>query len=502
MKRNIIKKAGIGLATVAIVVAGVAAFSAFESHIINVTARIENALQVSDGPIEFGTVFPQEYITEDISVALSESFRGEDRVDDVRYVIKQKPKVKEPCQPTPPPSPDLLTLGGLIGVASAQEVPCDPSDPHANPQPGDPYATIFPSTHPEGIVAWRYCEENLPLNAPYDLDETDLQAEYWQYCYLPLANYLSKHEITPDGDPDNDQSVDAFHQAYIWDEDGSHLNPDFIATGYLAISDEDLRDRWTIDLKVPCFINQCAQEADNEDNDIDDHIPGFFVPHDFRLPTSTEHAVFGTDLWIEVTEISLSEEPPPPTDETTITVIKDVINLDGGTLGIPNFPLFIDGSPVTSGVPVVVAPGPHTVSETGQTGYDPEIGGACNPDGTISILAGEDLVCTITNDDIPPSITLTKVINNDVSGGPGPITDVAVFSLTIDGVPISSGGTKEVTAGVGHTLDETEDPDYDAVMSGDPKCPASVGGLTAVLDLDESISCTITNTFDGSDDGV
>ena len=135
------------------------------------------------------------------------------------------------------------------------------------------------------------------------MTEEDLADEYWQHCYLPLANYLSKHETTVDGDPDNDKSIDAFHQAYQWEGQGSALDPDFIATGYLAKSDQDTEDSWTIDLKVPCFVNHCAQEADNPQNGLDDEIPGFYVPLDFRLPTSTEHLVFGTDLWIEVTGV-------------------------------------------------------------------------------------------------------------------------------------------------------------------------------------------------------
>src|SRR3989344_597566 len=92
--KNLLKKGGIAVATVAIVIVGAAAFSAFESHVINVTARIENGLFVDTDDIGFGTVFPQEYLTSDVRIALSDSFFGEDRVVDIEYVIKQKPKVK------------------------------------------------------------------------------------------------------------------------------------------------------------------------------------------------------------------------------------------------------------------------------------------------------------------------------------------------------------------------------------------------------------------------
>lgn len=91
------KKILLGLAAVVVVVGGVAALSAFEAHIINVTAHIENALSVSTKHIGFGTVFPQEMVEEDFTVRLSSSFLEADRVDDVEYDIVQKPKPRDPA---------------------------------------------------------------------------------------------------------------------------------------------------------------------------------------------------------------------------------------------------------------------------------------------------------------------------------------------------------------------------------------------------------------------
>src|SRR3989344_1287052 len=101
MIKNIIKKVGLAGATLAVVVAGAAAFSAFEAHGINVTARIENALKVDTYAIDFGTVFPQEKLDKFFNVGLSDSFVAEDRVDDVEYFIRQKPKcANDPLNPT------------------------------------------------------------------------------------------------------------------------------------------------------------------------------------------------------------------------------------------------------------------------------------------------------------------------------------------------------------------------------------------------------------------
>ena len=76
------------------VLSGVAAFSAFEAHVINVTAHIENALKViSPSELTFGTVFPQEYLEESIWITTSCSFlEDQTRVSTIDYKIVQKPK--------------------------------------------------------------------------------------------------------------------------------------------------------------------------------------------------------------------------------------------------------------------------------------------------------------------------------------------------------------------------------------------------------------------------
>ncbi|TSC82177.1 MAG: Ig-like, group 2, partial [Parcubacteria group bacterium Gr01-1014_20] len=86
------KKLLIGFGAVAIALVGASMFAAFEAHVVNVTARIENALSVPTTRITFGTVFPQEHLNKPLQVSLSQSFLDEDRVDDIEYFIRQKPK--------------------------------------------------------------------------------------------------------------------------------------------------------------------------------------------------------------------------------------------------------------------------------------------------------------------------------------------------------------------------------------------------------------------------
>jgi len=89
------KKILLGLVAIVVVAGGVAALSAYEAHIINVTAHIENALKVTpNAPIAFGTVFPQEYFERRLFITTSESFCESDqrRVLNIDYKIVQKPK--------------------------------------------------------------------------------------------------------------------------------------------------------------------------------------------------------------------------------------------------------------------------------------------------------------------------------------------------------------------------------------------------------------------------
>ena len=251
------KKIIISLAAVAIVVGGVAAMSAFEAHIINVTAKIENALSVNPTEIMFGTVFPQEHLFKDLSIALSQSFIAEDRVDDIAYTIKQKPKPKDV-------EPD-----GLLKP-----------DFNMYKEGGQFYGQLYGYTIDNDTDRAEYCHRMSPADA------SDLNDLYYINCYPVLCPYLSK---TPDDAPANDTGVPAFH------------DPIEVALGYLSKIDQDIVDNWIIDLDVPCFNGQCAQDWTHEG---------------WELPTGLEHETFGCDLWIEVTRVS---EAPDVCEYSVVT---------------------------------------------------------------------------------------------------------------------------------------------------------------------------------------
>ena len=83
------KKLLLGLGALAMMLSGVAMVSAYEAHIINVEAKVENALNVGVKHLGFSTVFPEEFILKDFSVATSGSFCSETqkRVRNIDYEL-------------------------------------------------------------------------------------------------------------------------------------------------------------------------------------------------------------------------------------------------------------------------------------------------------------------------------------------------------------------------------------------------------------------------------
>ena len=259
------KKLLIGFGVLAATVAVLPMFAAFEAHVINVTATIENALSVPTESISFGTVFPQEHLNKALDISLSSSFLAEGRVDDVDYFIRQKPK---------------------CGITSQNGTVLDKSSPVLF-KTGHIIVGNNPQT-PEVETYWVDCGD-----APRAL----ISGETWGVLPM-LCPYISKH---PDDVPfPNDQKLNSFHQPFEIINGGIKWND---TAGHLAKSQQDTVDNWTVDLAVPCFGGYCAQDwADfvkkiSENPDIN--------PSDYVQPKDNEHKVFGCDLWIEVGSISL-----------------------------------------------------------------------------------------------------------------------------------------------------------------------------------------------------
>jgi hypothetical protein len=169
----------------------------------------------------------------------------------------------------------------------------------------------------------------------------------------------------------------------------------------------------------------------------------------------------------------------------TLTLVKTVVNDNGGGLSANDFPRFIDGAPVAWNTAVELTVGPHTASETPQAGYTASAwGGDCAADGSVTLAAGDNKTCTITNDDQQAYITVVKVVTNDDGGSAAPND----FNLTLEGNAVLSGVQVPVNPGT-YTAGETLLSGYTFEgFSGD--CDAN--GDTTVA-LGQSKTCTLTN---------
>lgn len=247
---------------VAFALVGASMFAAFEAHVVNVTARIENALGVSTNALNFGTVFPQEHLDKQLDVQLSRSFLEEDRVDDVEYFIRQKPKCAITSQNG--------TVADLANTATGHVIPTqdDPATPEDESKGGTAY-TIDCGPAPRQLT----------------------EGESWGV--LPsLCEYISK-----EGDEETDGTTPSFHTP--WTVSGGQVS--WTDTkGRLAKSNQDVVDNWTIDLSVPCFGGYCAQDWEDFVHGINPDAD----PSAYTQPIGNEHKIFGCDLWVEVNHVS------------------------------------------------------------------------------------------------------------------------------------------------------------------------------------------------------
>lgn len=178
----------------------------------------------------------------------------------------------------------------------------------------------------------------------------------------------------------------------------------------------------------------------------------------------------------------------------TLTLVKTVVNNDGGTLEADDFPVFVNDDEVAWGTEISIPAGEHAVSETQQPGYlAGPWGGDCAADGTLNAEVGGTYTCTITNDDLPAGLTIVKeVLIGDL--------EPADFPLLItngDGVTqtVSSGQVTTLPAGT-YTIGEDQQEGYELV---DIECDNGVvlaegeDTVTITVGLDEAVVCLITN---------
>ena len=181
----------------------------------------------------------------------------------------------------------------------------------------------------------------------------------------------------------------------------------------------------------------------------------------------------GSWIWWQLGEadLTLADQTPPtssgsPKGVATITVVKLVVNANGGTKTPADFPLFVNGTPVDSGIPNAF-PAPaeaYRVTETSDPDYAGTFSGDCDATGGIALNPGDTDICVITNTyvgpaiasaaPIPPLIDVVKTASpTTLPNGPGavtysyaikntgtvPITDVTLTGDTCSPIKLISG---------------------------------------------------------------
>ncbi|MCU1338408.1 MAG: hypothetical protein JWO19_3989, partial [Bryobacterales bacterium] len=201
---------------------------------------------------------------------------------------------------------------------------------------------------------------------------------------------------------------------------------------------------------------------------------------------------------------------------TRLTLHKVVVNDNGGTAVATDWMLSATGPTNISGTDgsanvtsKTVNPGTYNLSESGGpsgytngTTYSCVLNGAAPvPGNSITLADGDTAVCTITNDDIAPTLTLVKNVVNDNGG-----TSLAsAWTLTATGTGGFSGsngtlsnnsltqtlGPKTVNANVAYSLSESGPSGYAA--SAWTCVGGTQSGSNITLAVGGSATCTITN---------
>ncbi|MES3005820.1 MAG: peptidoglycan-binding domain-containing protein [Patescibacteria group bacterium] len=188
--------------------------------------------------------------------------------------------------------------------------------------------------------------------------------------------------------------------------------------------------------------------------------------------------------------VTIQVNIPPVSSTGSLTVTKIV---NGGTAATSSFSLFVDGSPVTSGIATTTNAGVHVVTEATTTDYVASFSGACDSQGNVTVSTSTPANCILTNTftggvsttTATSTITVVKIVN----GGTATTSD---FHLFLDGNAVTSGVATTTNVG-SHVVSEATTTDYVGVFSGDCNSQGVVN-LTA----SSSATCTITNTFSTS----
>ncbi len=182
-------------------------------------------------------------------------------------------------------------------------------------------------------------------------------------------------------------------------------------------------------------IPACSDNLDNDqDQLIDSHDPGCHSDKDANNPDSyTPNAQSeGNETTLQLCTDGQDNDGDGLVDLNDpdcsaflpkLTVTKVVVNDNGGTKVVSDFPLYIDGVLASSSVATTSTVGVHAVAEVSDPSYTGSFSGDCDSNGSVTLAAGDNKTCTITNNDNPPAPPVySQGGYGGGGGGNGPIS--------------------------------------------------------------------------------
>lgn len=184
-----------------------------------------------------------------------------------------------------------------------------------------------------------------------------------------------------------------------------------------------------------------------------------FVGHIFAMEsvTANTRAVIQGQLMARTGAVTLDTNTitnglcEDEANTATLTVIKHVVNDDGGTAVAGDFMLHVknNGDDVTAspyagseapGKTYTLAAGDYVVSEIAKSGYKATFSGDGDSSGNVTLTAGEEKTIIITNNDISSSPTPVVTVTPTVTGGRLPDTATHLYEIFFLGIALVLAG--------------------------------------------------------------
>ena len=199
--------------------------------------------------------------------------------------------------------------------------------------------------------------------------------------------------------------------------------------------------------------------------------------------------------------------------DESLTITKVIDSDDGGSATLDDFDVSVDAVEVDWADPnsttggteqVETEAGTYTLSEVDVNGYTEGVWSCMDDEGEVpvsnggafdgadvTVEPGQHVSCSITNSDVAPQLTVIKHVVND--GGGTAVAGEWTMDVTADN-PSSNQFPGAEAPGTTITIDAG---DYGVDESGGPGGydKSLDAGCSGTLDVGESATCTITNTF-------